>query len=81
MTSNCVSCSVSYYADKSADRRDGLRKLSGDEYQLVILDIMMPGMDGLNVLSEIRRSSNVPVMMLTARGDDADRIAGRICFE
>jgi two-component system phosphate regulon response regulator OmpR len=43
---------------------------------LVILDIMMPGKDGLEVLSEIRTQSRIPVIMLTAKGEDADRIVG-----
>lgn len=43
---------------------------------LVVLDIMMPGMNGLDVLRELRKESRVPVIMLTARGDDMDRIHG-----
>lgn len=43
---------------------------------LVILDIMMPGKDGLTVLQDIRQTSRVPVIMLTAKGDDTDRIVG-----
>ena len=43
---------------------------------LILLDIMLPGMDGLDVLREIRRDSNTPVIMLTARGEDTDRIVG-----
>ncbi|MFW5487000.1 MAG: response regulator [Desulfovibrio sp.] len=43
---------------------------------LVILDIMMPGKDGVEVLRDIRSKENVPVIMLTARGDDSDRIVG-----
>jgi DNA-binding response OmpR family regulator len=42
----------------------------------VILDVMLPGMDGFEVLKSIRRQSDVPVLMLTARGDEADRIVG-----
>lgn len=55
----------------------GLEALSiHSEIDLVILDIMMPGMDGLDVCREIRRTQTVPVIMLTARGDDTDRIVG-----
>ena len=43
---------------------------------MIILDVMMPGMDGLAVLKEIRRTSRIPVLMLTARGEAEDRIAG-----
>src|ERR1700738_614661 len=49
--------------------------LSGD-YDLVVLDVMLPEMDGFEVLRRIRTKSNTPVLMLTARGDDLDRILG-----
>jgi two-component system OmpR family response regulator len=49
--------------------------LSGD-YDLAILDVMMPRMSGIEVLSRIRMSSRIPVLLLTAKGDDADRIVG-----
>ena len=55
---------------------DGLKCLTSRSFDLVILDIMLPGISGLDALKEIRRSSNVPVIMLTARGDDVDRIIG-----
>lgn len=51
------------------------RALSGD-YDLVVLDVMLPGMDGFEVLRRIRGESATPVLMLTARGDDLDRILG-----
>ena len=43
---------------------------------LVLLDVMLPGMDGLQVLKEIRKTSKAPVIMLTARGEEYDRVAG-----
>ncbi len=55
---------------------DGIDALKDGGYQLVILDIMLPGMNGLDVLKEIRTVSNVPTIMLTAKGDDIDRIVG-----
>lgn len=51
------------------------RALSGG-YALVVLDVMLPGMNGFDVLSSIRSRSSLPVLMLTARGDDVDRIVG-----
>lgn len=55
---------------------EGLEALDTGPFELVILDIMLPGMSGIDVLKEIRKSSDVPVIMLTARGDDVDRILG-----
>lgn len=46
------------------------------EHNVVVLDVMMPGIDGVEALRRIRASSQVPVLMLTARGDDVDRILG-----
>jgi two-component system response regulator CpxR len=54
----------------------GLKCFEAGGFDLVILDIMMPGISGLDVLKRMRQSSNVPVIMLTARGDDVDRIIG-----
>ena len=55
---------------------EGAAKATGDSWAAVILDVMLPGMDGFDVLKHIRKTSNVPVLMLTARGDEADRIVG-----
>ncbi len=56
--------------------RKGLLKLESGEYDLVVLDVMMPEMDGFAVLKEIREKSNIPVIMLTARGEVMDRVLG-----
>ena len=58
------------------DGDSGVRHALKGEYELVILDVMLPGGDGRKVLRRIRITSQVPVIMLTARGDEADRIAG-----
>ena len=55
---------------------DGLQALQEESWDLLILDIMLPGMSGIDVLKEIRKSSDIPIIMLTARGDDVDRILG-----
>ncbi len=55
---------------------DGVEKATAEEWHAVILDLMLPGMDGFEVLKAIRHKSDVPVLMLTARGDEADRIVG-----
>ncbi len=54
----------------------GLAKVTSGDYQAVILDVMLPGMDGFEVLRQIRRVSTVPVLLLTALGDESDRIVG-----
>jgi two-component system response regulator CpxR len=55
---------------------DGLAEALAMPYEAVILDVMMPGMDGISVLRELRKKSDVPVLMLTALGEEADRIVG-----
>lgn len=54
----------------------GAEAALAEQVELVVLDVMMPGMDGIATLRRIRESSAVPVLMLTARGDDVDRIVG-----
>jgi two-component system response regulator CpxR len=54
----------------------GLERALSGAFGAVILDVMMPGMNGFDLLRELRRTSNVPVIMLTARGQDVDRIVG-----
>src|ERR1700746_1380553 len=58
------------------NRAEGAERACGGPCESVILDVMLPGMDGFEVLKRIRRQSDVPVLMLTARGDEADRIVG-----
>lgn len=62
--------------DHADGGRVGLTKLREGAYDAVLLDVMMPGMTGLEVLREIRSRSAVPVLMLTARGDETDRVVG-----
>jgi len=54
----------------------GLDKAQHGGFDLVVLDVMLPGMDGFEILRRLRERSRVPVLMLTARGEDLDRIAG-----
>jgi len=60
----------------AATPESGLRQLRADTYDIVVLDVMLPGMDGFAVLRRIRESNSVPVVMLTARGEVTDRIIG-----
>lgn len=55
---------------------EGVAQALGQEWHAVILDVMLPGGDGFEVLKKIRKSSDVPVLMLTARGEETDRIVG-----
>jgi len=58
------------------DSSVGIQRALSGEHSLVILDVMLPGMSGFDVLRQIRSGSKIPVLMLTARGDDVDRIVG-----
>ena len=62
--------------DCAYDGEEGLQMARQTEYDLVLLDIMLPKMDGLSVCREIREFSNMPIIMLTAKGDDMDKIMG-----
>ena len=56
--------------------REALQILRGQEVQLVLLDVMMPELDGISALSKIRQESNVPVILLTAKSEDTDKVLG-----
>ena len=58
------------------DGHEALRLVERHDPDLVVLDLMLPGLDGLSVTHELRRQGDVPILMLTARGDDVDRIVG-----
>lgn len=60
----------------STDGRDALHKIMNDKPALVVLDLMLPGMDGLEICRRVRTQSDIPIIMLTARGDDIDKIVG-----
>lgn len=58
------------------DSQLGLRQAIAGPYELLVLDVMMPGLDGISLLRQIRQHSKVPVIMLTAKGDDIDKVLG-----
>lgn len=68
--------SEGFIASHKSDGAEGLRSALDPTIDLVILDIMLPSQSGLEVLKQIRSQSLVPVLMLTAKGDDTDRILG-----
>lgn len=61
---------------KANNAKDAMCELSKSEFQLIILDIMMPGMNGLEACREIRKTHNIPIIMLTAKSEDMDKIMG-----
>lgn len=65
-----------FSVETAHDGASGLEKVKADEFAAVILDVMLPEMDGFEVLKQIRQTSGVPVLMLTALGDESDRIVG-----
>ena len=65
-----------YRVFKAANAQDGLNILEKEEIHLVLLDIMMPGMDGLEMCRKIRETNNIPIIMLSARSTDLDKILG-----
>ncbi|MCC7376294.1 MAG: response regulator transcription factor [Verrucomicrobiales bacterium] len=58
------------------DGPSGVQAATEESWHAVVLDVMLPGLDGFEVLKRIRRTSNVPILMLTARGEEPDRIVG-----
>ena len=65
-----------FRVDMQHDGPKGLAAALGGGYDLMVLDVMLPGMDGFEILRRVRRESRLPVLMLTARGEDEDRIIG-----
>jgi two-component system OmpR family response regulator len=65
-----------YAADGAADGEDGLFKAESYEYDAVVLDVMIPGIDGWELLRRLRRTKKTPVLMLTARDAIRDRVRG-----
>ncbi len=67
---------LGYDVESAHTGPEGLEKARTGDHQAVLLDVMLPGMDGFEVLRQLRRTSTVPVLMLTALGDESDRIVG-----
>lgn len=65
-----------FEVDTAHDGAEGARRAVEGGYDLVVLDVMLPGLNGIEALRAIRRASTVPVLMLTAKGDEVDRIVG-----
>ncbi len=65
-----------YYVASATDGAEAFRWIQANQPQLIVLDLMLPGMDGLEICRRVRAESNVPIIMLTARSDDVDKIVG-----
>ncbi|MDR2514018.1 MAG: response regulator transcription factor [Christensenellaceae bacterium] len=65
-----------YEVDAAFDGGEALQKFDEGEYDLILLDVMLPVLDGIEVCQRIRESSAVPIIMLTAKGEDMDKILG-----
>ena len=65
-----------YQVEIARDGTEALQKADGTKPDLIVLDLMLPDIDGLEVCRQIRASSDVPILMLTARDDDVDKIVG-----
>lgn len=61
---------------EAVDGADGLAKFKGSEFDMLVLDVMLPRIDGWTVCREVRRISSIPILMLTARGEEYDRLFG-----
>jgi DNA-binding response OmpR family regulator len=62
--------------DCAADADEGFRRMSRSDPDLLLLDVMLPGRDGFDICREVRKTSRIPIIMLTARGDVVDRVSG-----
>jgi DNA-binding response OmpR family regulator len=65
-----------YLVTSALDGREALQRFGEARFDLVILDVMLPKLDGVEVCRQLRRSSQVPIIMLTAKGSETDRVAG-----
>lgn len=65
-----------YLIDAAYDGEEAIEKFNENKYDLILLDVMLPKMDGLTVLQRIRAKSSIPIIMLTAKGEDMDKILG-----
>ncbi len=65
-----------YKTDAAYDGNTAIEMIANNDYDLILLDLMLPGVDGMSVCQQVRENSNVPIIMLTAKGADMDRILG-----
>lgn len=65
-----------YQTEEAEDGTTALEMIMKKDYDIVLLDIMLPGMDGLEIINKVRQYKEVPIIMITARGEEAERVEG-----
>lgn len=65
-----------YYSEQAADGMEAVAKCKQNDYDIILMDIMMPKLDGFSAVKEIRKFKNIPVIMLSARGEEYDKLFG-----
>lgn len=65
-----------FQCEEAKDGQEALEKVHAQEFDIIILDVMMPGMDGFETLAEMRKHTEVPVIMLTSRSEEYDKLLG-----
>ncbi len=65
-----------YNVETAVDGNEAFEKIMNNSYELVVLDLMLPEIDGLEVCKKVRESSMVPIIILTAKGDDSSKVLG-----
>jgi len=65
-----------YLTEEAHDGEEALEKLAASQYDLILLDVMLPKLSGIEVCQRVRETSDIPIIMLTAKGDDMDKILG-----
>lgn len=65
-----------YEVFEAVDGMDAVEKVSNNEYDIIVMDVMMPELDGFSAVKEIRKIKNTPIIMLSARGEEYDRLHG-----
>ena len=70
-----------FEVDSVADGEEGLKKALEEDYDLIVLDLMLPGMDGFDVCKQIRDDKNVPIIIVSARKEEIDKIVADYAFD
>ena len=65
-----------YEVELAADGNTGLEKAMNGDFDLIILDLMLPGMDGFEICKKIREEKNIPIIIVSAKKDDIDKVRG-----